>query len=179
MSMKKIVTTLTMLAMMVGISFAQKLAYVDSEYVMKHIPEYASAQKKIDDLSQQWQSEVDKQYEEIERMYQAYQNDQPKLNADMRRRREDEIVNKEKSVKEYQRSKFGYDGEIIKQREALLKPIQERVDKAIQAVATAGQLDFILDRRSEVSFLYANPKLDKSNEVISKLGLKPNPALAN
>lgn len=179
MSMKKILTTALMLTFMVGISFAQKLAYVDSEYIMKHIPEYTAGQKKIDDLSNQWQKEVDKQYAEIERMYQAYQNDQPNLNADMRRRREDEIVNKEKAVKEYQRGKFGYDGEIIKQREALMKPIQDRVSKAIQDIATAQQLDFILDRRSEVSFLYANPKMDKSNEVITKLGLKPNPALAN
>ncbi|MEI5984188.1 MULTISPECIES: OmpH family outer membrane protein [Sphingobacterium] len=177
--MKKIITTALMLTMMVGISFAQKIAYVDSEYIMKHIPEVASAQKKVDALSQQWQQEVDKQYEEIERMYQAYQNDQQKLNADMRRRREDEIVNKEKAVKELQRSKFGFDGEIVKQRETLMKPIQDRVSKAIQDIATAQQLDFILDRRSEVSFLYANPKMDKSNEVIVKLGLKPNPSLAN
>jgi outer membrane protein len=112
-------------------------------------------------------------------MYQAYQKDQANLNADMRRRREDEIVNKEKAVKEFQRTKFGMDGDLFKQRENLMKPIQAKVSKAIQDVATAGQFDFIMDKRSENSFLYANPSLDKSNDVITKLGLRPNPSLAN
>lgn len=165
--------------MMGSVSFAQKLAYVDSEYVMKHIPEYNSAIKQMDDQSKQWQAEVDRQYDEIERMYQAYQKDQANLNADMRRRREDEIVNKEKAVKEFQRTKFGMDGDLFKQRENLMKPIQAKVSKAIQDVATAGQFDFIMDKRSENSFLYANPSLDKSNDVITKLGLRPNPSLAN
>jgi outer membrane protein len=168
-----------MLTMMGSVSFAQKLAYVDSEYVMKHIPEYNSAIKQMDDQSKQWQAEVDRQYDEIERMYQAYQKDQANLNAEMRRRREDEIVNKEKAVKEFQRTKFGMDGDLFKQRENLMKPIQAKVSKAIQDVATAGQFDFIMDKRSENSFLYANPSLDKSNDVITKLGLRPNPSLAN
>src|SRR5690606_27103463 len=179
MSMKRIAIRIVMLTMMGSVSFAQKLAYVDSEYVMKHIPEYNSAIQQLDNQSKQWQTEVDKQYEEIERMYQAYQKDQANLNADMRRRREDEIVNKEKAVKEFQRTKFGMDGELFKQRENLMKPIQTKVTKAIQDVATAGQFDFIMDKRSENNFLYANPSLDKSNDVITKLGLKPNPSLAN
>ncbi|MFD1165684.1 OmpH family outer membrane protein [Sphingobacterium daejeonense] len=177
--MKRIAIIIVMLTMMGSVSFAQKLAYVDSEYVMKHIPEYNSAIKQMDDQSKQWQAEVDRQYDEIERMYQAYQKDQANLNADMRRRREDEIVNKEKAVKEFQRTKFGMDGDLFKQRENLMKPIQAKVSKAIQDVATAGQFDFIMDKRSENSFLYANPSLDKSNDVITKLGLKPNPSLAN
>ncbi len=176
---KRITLLVTILFLTGGMSFAQKLAYVDSEYIMKHIPEYNTAQKNLDDLSQQWQKEVDKQYEDVERLYQAYQQDQPQLNQDMRRRREDEIVNKEKAAKEFQRTKFGFDGELFKQREALMKPIQTKVDKALQDLATAQQLDFIFDKKSENSFLYSNPKLDKSNEVIIKLGLKPNPAFAN
>jgi len=179
MSMKRIALVIAILTMMGSVSFAQKLAYVDSDYIMKHIPEYKSAQTQLDNLSQQWQAEVDKQYEEIEKMYQAYQSEQAQLNPDLRRRREDEIVNKEKVVKDFQRGKFGMDGELFKQRENLMKPIQTRVEKAIQAIAAEQQLDFILDKRSEVSFLYANPKLDKSDEVIIKLGLKPNSALSN
>ncbi len=178
-SMKRILVLVAMLAFMGSVSYAQKLAYVDSEFVMKHIPEYNNAQKQLDNLSQQWQSEVDKQYANIETLYKAYQTDAPRLNEDMRKRREDEIVNKEKSVKEFQRGKFGMDGELFQQREKLMKPIQDRVQKAIQDVAKAEQFDFILDKRSETSFLYANPALDKSNEVITKLGLKPNASLAN
>jgi len=149
--MKRIAIIIVMLTMMGSVSFAQKLAYVDSEYVMKHIPEYNSAIKQMDDQSKQWQAEVDRQYDEIERMYQAYQKDQANLNADMRRRREDEIVNKEKAVKEFQRTKFGMDGELFKQRENLMKPIQAKVSKAIQDVATAGQFDFIMDKEAKIA----------------------------
>ncbi|MVZ61361.1 OmpH family outer membrane protein [Sphingobacterium humi] len=177
--MKRILVLVAMLAFMGSVSYAQKVAYVDSEYVMKHIPEYKSAQSQLDNLSKQWQAEVDKQYEAIESMYKAYQNDAPRLNEDMRRRREDEIVNKEKAVKDFQRGKFGMDGELFQQREKLMKPIQDRIQKAVQDVAKAGQFDFILDKRSEVSFLYANPAMDKSNDVVTKLGLRPNPSLAN
>jgi len=157
---------------------AQRLAYVDSEYILKHIPEYVSAQKQLDDLATNWQEEVDKQYGEIEKLYKAYQNDQVLLNDDMRRRREDEIVNKEKEVKEYQRQKFGYEGELYKERIRLVKPIQERVAKAIQDVANNQGLDLILDKGSEVTFLYANPKLDKSGDVITRMGFKPDPTLS-
>ncbi|MFZ4260754.1 OmpH family outer membrane protein [Sphingobacterium sp. HJSM2_6] len=176
---KRITLLVTVLILMGGMSYAQKLAYVDSEYIMKHIPEYATAQKKLDDLSQQWQKEVDKQYEDVERLYQAYQQDQPQLSQDLRRRREDDIVNKEKAAKEFQRTKFGFEGELFQQREVLMKPIQAKVDKALQDLAVAEQIDFIFDKKSENSFLYSNPKMDKSNDVIIKLGLKPNPAFAN
>lgn len=175
--MKKVLIVLAFLTLTVSASFAQRLAYVDSEYVLKHIPEYVSAQKHLDDLSQQWQEEVDNKYGEIERLYKAYQNDQVLLNEDMRRRREDEIVNKEKEVKEFQRQKFGYEGELYQQRVRLIQPIQERVAKAIQDIASAQGLDIILDKGSEVTFLYANPRLDKSDDIITKLGFKPDPSL--
>ncbi len=175
--MKKIVVLFTFIALATGTVFAQRLAYVDSEYILKHIPEYVSAQKRLDDLSVQWQEEVDKQYGEIERLYKAYQNDQVLLNDDMRRRREDEIVNKEKEVKEFQRQKFGYQGELFQERVRLVEPIQDRVAKAIQDIAAAQGLDLILDKGSEVTFLFANPRLDKSDDVITKLGFKPDPSL--
>lgn len=176
--MKKIAILFAFLILSIGATQAQRLAYVDSEYILKHIPEYVSAQKQLDDLSVQWQEEVDKQYGDIERLYKAYQNDQVLLNDDMRKRREDEIVNKEKTVKEYQRQKFGYEGELFQQRTRLVKPLQDRVAKAIQDIASAQGLDLILDKGSEVTFLYANPRLDKSSDVITKLGFKPDEKLA-
>lgn len=175
--MKKILAVLIFVTFATGAAVAQRLAYVDSEYILKHIPEYVSAQKRLDDLSMQWQEEVDKQYGEIERLYKAYQNDQVLLNDDMRRRREDEIVNKEKQVKDFQREKFGYEGELFQQRIRLVKPIQDRVAKAIQDIASAQGLDLILDKGSEVTFLFANPRLDKSDEVITRMGFKPDPSL--
>lgn len=158
---------------------AQSIAYVDSELILKHIPEYVTAQKQLDDLSTTWQQEVDKQYAAIETLYKAYQNDQVLLNDDMRKRREDEIVNKEKEVKEFQRQKFGFEGELYKERTRLIQPIQDRVTTAIKEVANAQGIDLIMDKGTEATFLFANPKLDKSNDIITKLGYKPNPSLAN
>lgn len=176
--MKKIYSILLVLALSVGVTYAQqRIAYVNSEYVMRHIPEFNTAQNQLDKLSEQWQLEVDNQYAAIEKLYQAYQNDQSLLNADMRRRREDEIVNKEKQVKDFQKQKFGYEGELFQKRASLMNPIQERVSKAIQDIAKSQSIDLILDKGAESSFLFANPNIDKSNDVIIKLGLKPNTSL--
>ena len=177
--MKRILFIIAFVAFATTASFAQRFAYVDSDYILKHIPEYVSAQKLLDDKATSWQEEVDKRYGEIEKLYKAYQNDQVLLNDDMRRRREDEIVNKEKQVKEFQRQKFGYEGDLYKERIRLVKPIQDRVAKAIQDIANNQGLDLILDKGSEVTFLFANPKLDKSNDVITKLGFKVDSSLSN
>lgn len=150
-------------------TFAQRFAYVDSEYIFQRIPEYTAALKQLDELSVKWQNDVDAQYAEIEEMYQAYQEDQANMSEQMRRRREDIIVNKEKEVRELQRSRFGLEGDLFKERERLLKPIEERVEKAIQAIAERQGLDLILDKGTE-SFLYSNPKLDRSDDVIKQLG---------
>lgn len=154
-------------------SFAQRMAYVDSDYILKHMPEYASAQKQLSALSDQWQKEVDNRFAEIDRLYKAYQADQVLLTQDMRKRREAEIVDKEKAAKDFQRQKFGPDGELTQKSTAVIKPIQDRVAKAIQGVAEADNLDFIFDKNSEVIMLFANPRYDKSAEVITRLGLKP------
>lgn len=150
-------------------TFAQRFAYVDSESILQRIPEYTAALKQLDDLSSKWQKEVDAQYEEIEEMYQAYQEDQANMNEQMRRRREDMIVNKEREAKELQRTRFGFEGDLFKERERLLKPIETRVEKAVQAVAEKEGLDIILDKGTE-TFLYSNPKLDRSEAVIKELG---------
>lgn len=157
-----------------GISvFAQRFAYVDTEYILKHIPEYTSSQKQLDALSQQWQKEVDNRLGEIDRLYKSYQADQVLLTDDMRKRRENEIIEKEQAAKEYQRLKFGFEGELYQQRIKLIKPIQDRVAKAVEAVAEAGQLDMIFDKNSDLILLYASLRLDKSNDVITRLGYKP------
>src|ERR1700754_2323005 len=154
-------------------AFAQRFAYVDSEYILKQMPEYASAQKQIEALSVSWQREVDQRFQEIDRLYKAYQADQVLMTADMKKRREAEIADKEKTAKDFQRQKFGPDGELSQKSNALIKPIQDRVSKAVQAVAEGDNLDMVFDKNSEVMMLYANPRYDKSADVITKLGLKP------
>ena len=171
--MKKIILLLFLTFTAFTSTFAQRFAFVDSDYILKHIPEYAAAQKQLAALSDQWQKEVDNRSLEIDRLYKSYEADQVLMTADMKKRRQAEISDKEKAVKDIQRQKFGPDGELSKKSTALIKPIQERLTKAIQAVAESDNLDMIFDKNSEVIMLYANPRYDKSADVITKLGLKP------
>jgi len=171
--MKKIILLLVLTFTAFTSTFAQRFAFVDSDYILKHVPEYAAAQKQLAALSEQWQKEVDTRSQEIDRLYKAYEADQVLLTADMKKRREAEISGKEKAVKEFQRQKFGPDGELSKKSTALIKPVQDRITKAIQEVAESEDLDMIFDKNSEVIMLYANPRYDKSGDVVTKLGLKP------
>jgi len=154
-------------------AFAQRFGFVDSEYILKHIPDYNSVQKQLNALSDEWQKDVDNKFLEVDRLYKAYQADEVLLTPDMKKRRQDEIALKEKEAKDFQRLKFGPEGELTQRSNALIKPIQDRIAKAVQAVAEADDLDMIFDKNSEVIMLYANPRYDKSAEVITKLGLKP------
>lgn len=170
--MKKAILLLAFTLLTLTGAFAQRFAYVDSDYILKHMPEYTSAQKQIEALSVQWQKEVDQRFQEIDRLYKAYQADQVLMTADMKKRREAEIADKEKTTKDFQREKFGPDGELAKKSNAIIKPVQDKMAKAIQAVAENESLDMIFDKNSEVIMLYANPRYDKSNDVLTKLGLK-------
>ncbi|QQL48475.1 OmpH family outer membrane protein [Mucilaginibacter ginkgonis] len=171
--MKKLLLTLFITFSAIAGAFAQRFAYVDSEYILKHIPEYAASQKQLAAMQEQWQKEVDGRFGEIDRLYKAYQADQVLMTADMKKRRENEIVEKEKAAKDFQRSKFGPEGELAAKSTQLIKPIQERVAKAIQAIAENDNIDMIFDKNSEVTMLYASPRYDKSADVITRLGLKP------
>ncbi len=171
--MKKIILSAFLTLAAITGAFAQRLAFVDSEYILKHIPDYTSAQKQLKAQSEQWQKEVDARFQEIDRLYKAYQADQPLMTPEMKKRREAEIVGKEKAAKDFQRLKFGPDGELTQKSNTLIKPIQDRVSKAIQAVAESENLDMIFDKNSEVLMLYANPRYDKSDAVVTRLGLKP------
>jgi outer membrane protein len=154
-------------------AMAQRLAFVDSDYILKHMPEYASAQRQLEALSAQWQKEVDQRYQEIDRLYKAYQADEVLMTPDMKKRRQAEIDDKEKTAKDFQRQKFGPDGELTQKSNAAIKPIQDKMTKAIQAIAESEDIDMIFDKNSEVMMLFANPRYDKSADVITKLGLKP------
>lgn len=170
--MKKIILLLAFTFIAVTGAYAQRFGFVDSDNILKHMPEYISAQKQLDALSDQWQKEVDDKFAEVDRMYKAYQADQVLMTPDMKKRREAEIADKEKSAKDFQRQKFGPEGDLAQKSNALIKPIQERIAKAIQAVAESDDLDMIFDKNGEVIMLYANPRYDKSNEVLTKLGIK-------
>lgn len=157
---------------------AQKFAYVDTEYILKNMPEYKSSLSQIDGMSQQYQKQIDESFVEVGKMYKAYQADQVLLTDDMRKRRENDIIEKEKKAKEMQRLKFGPDGELFQMRTKLLKPIQEKVATAVSETARAKFIDFVFDKSSESTMMiYASTSYDLSNEVIIKLGYKPEKTL--
>jgi len=171
--MKKILFILFLTFTAITSAFAQRFAYVDSDYILKHMPEYTSVQKQLTAMSQTWEKEVEKRNDEVKRMTKDYQADQILMTPDMKRRREVEIAEKEKAARDFQRQKFGPDGEVAQKSIALIKPIQDKVAKAVQSVAESDDLDMIFDKNSEVIMLYVNPRYNKSDEVITRLGLKP------
>src|SRR3982750_3477117 len=120
--MKKVILVVCFTLFAFTAAFAQQFRYVDSEYILKHIPEYASAQKQLAALSEQWQKEVDARYQETDRLYKAYQADLPLMTPDMKKRREAEIVEKEKAYKDLQIQKFGPEGELPKRSTSVIKP---------------------------------------------------------
>lgn len=171
--MKKLLFSLSLIVLAFTSQAQTKFCFVDSEYILKHIPEYKSAQTQLDDLSAEWQKEIDARYAAIEKMYKAYQAEQVLLSDDMRTKREQEIVDKEKQVKEYQKQKFGFQGELYKKREELIKPIQDKVFEAVNKYADQYSYGVIFDKSGDATMLYTSSKLDKSNDIISALGYKP------
>ncbi len=151
---------------------AQKYAYVDSDYILSNIPEYKSAQAQVDNLSVQWQKEIEVKYSEIDKLYKAFQAEQILLTEDMKKKRETEIITKEKEVKELQKSKFGVDGELFKKRQDLVKPIQDKVYNAIKDMAVKGTYAVVFDKASGTTMLYTNPKYDKSDLILTNMGYK-------
>jgi len=170
--MKKIFLLVTF-ALFFQNSWAQKIGFVDTEYILKHVPEYTSAQRQLDDLSANWQKEVDKKYDEIDKLYKAYQAEQILLSEDMRKAKEQEIVDKEKAAKDYQKQKFGFEGELFQKRKDLVKPVQDKIYNAVQKVAEEGAFGFLFDKTSDLIMIYSSSKYNKSDDVIIKMGYKP------
>lgn len=168
--MKKTISVIAFVALTAFSVTAQKLGFVDTDYILASIPEYKAAQAEMDKLSVDWQKEVEAKYSEVDKLYKAYQADAILLTDDMKKKRENEIINKEKEVKELQKQRFGVDGELFKKRQELVKPIQDKVYNAVKAVAERGGIAIMLDKAGQVAILYANTKYDKSEEVISYLG---------
>lgn len=169
-NMKKLVFTFFGIMFLSFASIAQKIGYVDTDYILSHIPEYKAAQAEVDKTSVDWQKEIEAKYAEIDKLYKIYQAESVLLTEDMRKKRENEIINKEKEVKELQKSRFGVDGELFKKRMELVKPIQDKVYNAVKQVAERSGLAFIFDKAGQVSMLYSNSKYDKSEDVLTFMG---------
>ena len=167
--MKRILLLLCIL-IFVGNIKAQKFAYVDSQFILEHIPEYKQAKQELDNISYQWQEEIENAYQDIDKLYRAYQTDKVLLTDKMRQDREDEIIQKEKDVKELQQQRFGPDGDLYKKQEELIRPIQNLIYNTIQEYAEQGRYGVIFDKSSDLLMLYADENLDKSEKILDYLG---------
>ena len=151
---------------------AQKYAIIDTKYILDKMPEYKDAQKKLDDIAAQWQKEIDAQQADLDKMYRDYDAEQVMLSEDLKKKREDQLFSKEKALRDMQRKRFGFEGDLFKKRQELVKPIQDKVYNAVQKLAVQRGYDFILDKSEGITVIFADPKLDKSEEVLRDMGVK-------
>src|SRR2546421_9312449 len=138
MRFSKIHFVLLVMLLAASSAFAQKYAYVNTEYILSNIPSYKAAQEQLDNLSVQWQKEIEDKYAIIDKLYKAYQAEQVLLTEEMKKRRQDEINTKEKDVKDLQKQRFGYEGDLFKKKQELVKPIQDKIYNAVKKLAVDG-----------------------------------------
>ncbi len=168
--MKRTMLTFCLLAGISLIAFSQKFAMVDMEYIMKNIPAYESANEQLNQVSKKWQSEVETQMQEVQKMYKNYQTELVFLSDEMKVKREEEIVAKEKAAQDLKRTYFGPEGELFKKRQSLMKPIQDEIYAAIQEISKDKDLSLVFDKSSAMSVIFASPALDISDLILGKLG---------
>lgn len=171
--MRKIFFTVALFFATILTGTAQKYAYVDTQYILDNMQEYKDAQAEIDQLSVDWQKELEKKFADIDRMYKQFQIDAVLLPEETKKKREEEIIKAEKEAKELQKRRFGKDGDMFKKRQELIKPIQDKVFNAISDYARERNYSFVFDKSGALTIVYADAKLDISDEVLQKMGISP------
>jgi len=169
--MKKIALLIVVVLSFAEVANAQRYAIIDSKYILQKIPEYLDAQKKLDSFSVVWQKQIDQKQIELDKLQKDYDAESVMLSDDLKKKREDELFNRQKEIRDLETERFGYQGELFKKREELIKPIQDRVYNAIQKLAVERSYDFILDKSEGITVIFADPKLDKSDEILRTMGI--------
>jgi outer membrane protein len=168
--MKKLILVATLFVASFQLQ-AQRYCVIDSRYILDNVPEYKQAQTKLDEASASWQKEIDAKLQEVDRMYKAYQAEQVMLSDEMKKKREDEIIKKEKEAKDLQKKRFGQEGDLFKKRQELVKPVQDKVYNAVQKLANSKGYDVIFDKSADLSVFYSDSKIDKSDDILRELGV--------
>lgn len=172
MQMKKILfIALSFLLMSVAVQ-AQKYAIIDTRYILDKMPDYKAAQQLLDDVAIGWQKDIDGQQADLDKMYQNFEAEQVMLTEELKKKRETQLYNKEKELRDLQRKLFGFEGDLFKKRQELIKPIQDKVYNAVQKMAVLRGYDFVLDKSEGITIIFADPKLDKSEDVLKDLGVR-------
>ncbi len=169
--MKKILLVACLLGFaMTG--FSQKYAIIDTRYILDRMPDYKAAQQQLDQIAADWQKDIDARQAELDKMYRDYEAEQVMLTPELKQKREDQLFNKEKDLRDLQRKRFGFEGDLFKKRQELIKPIQDKVYNAVQKLAVQRGYEFVLDKSEGITIIFADPKLDKSEDVLKELGVR-------
>jgi outer membrane protein len=171
--MKKLLfVALMVLGTAMSVKAQQRYVVIDTKYILERIPAYKEADAKLKLIGEQWQKEIDDLQVQLDKMYKNYESEQFMLTEALKKKREDELFEKEKQVRDLQKKRFGYEGDLFKERQRLIKPVQDKVYDAIQKIATSRSYDFVLDKSEGITIIFADPKLDKSDDVLKELGIK-------
>jgi outer membrane protein len=172
MIMKKIfIATCGFLLMAASIQ-AQKYAIIDTRYILDKMPDYKEAQNQLNDIAIGWQRDIDIKQTELDKMYTDFDAEKVMLSNELQKKREDQLFNKEKELRDLQRKRFGFEGDLFKKRQELIKPIQDKVYNAVQKMAVTRGYDFVLDKSEGITIIFADPKLDKSEDILKELGVR-------
>lgn len=169
--MKKLIFFILLATTTIAWCNAQKYAIIDTKYILDKLKDYKDADKKMQQTADAWQKELDDMQGELDKMYKNYDAEQYMLTDELKKKREAELFSKEKDIRELQKKRFGFEGDLFKERNKLIKPIQDRVFNAIQKLAVGKGWDFVLDKSEGITVIFADPKLDKSDEVLKELRL--------
>ena len=167
--MKKLIM-MSLMALIALTASAQKFALIDMDYILKNIPAYERANEQLNQVSKKWQAEVEALNTEAATMYKNYQNEVVFLSQEQKKKRQEDIMTKEKEASDLKRKYFGPEGELFKKRESLMTPIQEEIYTAVKDIAELHSYQLVLDRASDAGIIFGSPKIDISNEVLKKLG---------
>ena len=171
--MKKLIM-MSLVALTALTASAQKFALIDMDYILKNIPAYERANEQLNQVSKKWQAEVEALNTEAGTMYKNYQNEVVFLSQEQKKKRQEDIMSKEKEASDLKRKYFGPEGELFKKRESLMTPIQEEIYTAVKDLAELHGYSLVLDRANDSSIIFGSPKIDISNEVLKKLGYSTN-----
>lgn len=169
--MKKI-SFLICLLVIALVGFSQKYAIIDTRLILDKLPDYTQAQKQLDDIAADWQKDIDARQSALDKMYKDYDAEQIMLPEDLKKKRQDQLFLKEKELRDLQKQRFGFEGDLFKKRQELIKPVQDKVYNAVQKLSVSRGYDFVLDKSEGITIIFADPKLDKSEDVLRELGIR-------
>ncbi|SEJ63672.1 periplasmic chaperone for outer membrane proteins Skp [Dyadobacter koreensis] len=174
--MKNIIILLVLSVISIGQGMAQKFGYTDMEYITSKMPEYQQAQTEMKKFSEKWAKEIQDKFAEVSRMQRAYMAEEVLLTDDLKRKRQAEIKEKELEAREYNSKIFGMEGLLFQKKKELMKPVMEKVQRAVSKICMQKRLDFMFDKSSDVGMIYSNPKHDYSDYIMEELGIDAQPA---